>query len=129
MLLIVPQVLIFATIKTVEHVLAPRSLLGFLSNALDMLALLFGWGGLAAIVTIAVLAGLGFSERWRPFAASFVLLTNVYTAVRVLIWAQFSSAGDFAFFLLPSAIAASLSIWLIRRGTWSFRRQSGLVPQ
>lgn len=121
MALLIPQALIFAAAALLDHVTASGRFLGFLNSALDTLNLLFGWGGLAVLVVIALIAGCGFSDRWRLIASLLVLVIDIYTAAYVLVWFEVSSISDSAFFLLPGTLAALLCIWVIRQEVVSGR--------
>lgn len=113
--LLVPQTLLFAAATLLDHVTAAGTFSGFLTSALDTLDLMFGWGGLAVLLIVLLLIGVGFSDRCRPMASLFVLVLDIYTAVYVLVWFGVSTVGDSAFFLLPGVLAALLCVWLIRQ--------------
>jgi len=115
MVLLIPQALIFAAAALLDHVTASGRFLGFLSSALDTLNLLFGWGGLAVLLVIALIAGSGFSDRWRAIASLILLLFDIYSAAYVLVWFEVNTVSDSAFFLLPGTLAALLCIWVIRQ--------------
>ena len=121
MALLIPQMLIFAAAALLDHVTATGTFLGFLNSALDTLNLLIGWGGVAVLLVIALIAGCGFSDKSRPIASLIVLLTDIYTAVYVLVWFGVNSVSDSAFFLLPGTLAALLCVWVIRQGVVSAR--------
>lgn len=114
MALLIPQALIFAAAALLDHVTASGRFLGFLSSALDTLNLMFGWGGLAVLLVTALIAGCGFSDRWRPIASLILLLFDIYTAAYVLVWFGVNTVSDSAFFLLPATLAALLCVWVIR---------------
>jgi len=121
MALLIPQMLIFAAAALLDHVTATGTFLGFLNSSLDTLNLLIGWGGVAVLLVIALIAGCGFSDKSRPIASLIVLLTDIYTAVYVLVWFGVNSVSDSAFFLLPGTLAALLCVWVIRQGVVSGR--------
>ena len=113
-LLFVPQALLFAAIKLLDHVTHTGTLLGMLKTTVDVLDALLGWYGLAAIVVTGVLLGAGFSNTWRPVASTCLLAADVYTAAVLVSWMEVSSVADAAFFLAPGVIAAAICVWLIR---------------
>jgi hypothetical protein len=115
MVLLVPQTLIFAAAALLDHVAATGTFFGFLSSALDTLDLMFGWGGFAVFVVTVLVAGCGFSNRWRPVASLLVLVFDIYTAAYVLMWFQVSTVGDSVFFLLPGTLAVLLCVLIIRQ--------------
>src|SRR5262245_20696878 len=110
LLLIAPQMLIFAAIKLLDHVTSTRSLLGFLNTALDTLDALFGWAGLAALIAVIVFIALGFSDKWRPIAAACTQARNAISAVYTAIW---TAKVDVLIFLSPGLLSAALCIWLM----------------
>ena len=126
MVLLIPQALIFAAAALLDHVTATGTFLGFLKSSLDTLDLLFGWGGVAVLLTAALLAGSGFSDRSRPIASLIVLLIDIYTAAYVLVWFGVNTVSDSAFFLLPGTLAALLCVWVIRQDV--IRERFSRVP-
>jgi hypothetical protein len=120
-LLFVPQALLFAAIKLVDHVTRSGTLLGLLNTTFDTLDALLGWYGLAALIVAILLLAAGFSATWRPVASICLLAADVYTAVVLVTWTEVSSFADAAFFLAPGMIAGLIWGWLIRDG---LRRES-----
>jgi len=121
MALLIPQALIFAAAALLDHVTATGTFLGFLSSSFDTLNLMIGWGGIAVLLTTALIAGSGFSDRWRPVASLLVLMIDIYTAAYILLWFGVNTVSDSAFFLLPGTLAALLCIWVIRQDVTSGR--------
>lgn len=126
MVLLIPQALIFAAAALLDHVTATGTFSGFLSSAFDTLNLMIGWGGLGVLLVAALIAGCGFSDRWRPIASLLVLVFDIYSAAYVLLWFQVSTVGDSVFFLLPGTLAALLCVWIIRQDV--LRRRLSGVP-
>ena len=126
-LLLVPQALLFAAIKLVEHVTRTKTLLGLLETTIDTLDALLGWYGLAALIVAILLLAAGFSATWRPVASICLLAADIYSAVVLVTWMEVSSFGDAAFFLAPGIIAAVIWGWLVRADV--FARRATLVAR
>src|SRR6266498_1939016 len=90
--LLVPQLLIVAAFITLDHVTSGGTLRSFLTNVLALLDLLFGWGGIAAIVGALLLVGAGFHTRSRPAAAICLISLALYSTVDLTIRIGFRTA-------------------------------------
>ena len=89
-LLALPQVLVCLAFLMIGHLTGGRTAGSLFMRTLDALYLLFGWGGLAGLVALAVLTAGGFSRRWRRWAAAVVavvvLASGLFLAVNVDDW-------------------------------------------
>src|SRR4051794_37813895 len=104
--LLVPQTLVFAAVVLLDHVIAKRTFAGFVTAALDTLDLLFGWGGIALLLVVALVIGAGFRDRWRPAASSFLLVFDLVSVVSIVVWSGVRTFADVFFLLLPGSLAA-----------------------
>ncbi len=115
LLLLMPQLLIVATIKTVAHLTTRGTLGGLFTASWNLLDLLLGWGGLAAIAIAIALFVAGSIPLPRFIASLALLLTAAYTSFVLVMFMESSSIADAIFFLTPGAVAIAAFVWLIRK--------------
>jgi prolipoprotein diacylglyceryltransferase len=108
LVLLVPQVVIDASFLTADRVTAGGTLRSLIANALDVLSLLLGWGGVAilAVVGLAVIAA--FSRWSRGVAAVCAAIAGVCTAVDLLRRVGPPPNVEQWMFFLPALIAVVL---------------------
>jgi hypothetical protein len=116
LILILPQLLLVAAVETLGHVLAGGTLRSLLMNVLDAINLLFGWGGLAAIAGVLLLAGAGCFPSSRPAAAICVIALALGSTIDLTVRMGVQHALRESLLFLPALIAIGLSAWTMNRG-------------
>jgi hypothetical protein len=111
--LIVPQLMIVAAFETLDHVTAGGTLSSFLTNVMELLDLLFGWGGIVTVAAAVVLIGAGFSRRSRPGATLCVIALALYSTVDLTIRIGVLTAVREWLLFLPAMIAVGLCAWTL----------------
>jgi hypothetical protein len=114
-ILLIPQVLAATAFAILHHLTAGRTIGSFFAHAFDILDLFFGWRGLVVILAILVLAGAGFSAKWRPVAAWCVVAIAILSAVLLLVLIGAPPSVDGWMFFLPGVIAIALSVFAMGR--------------
>ena len=113
-ILLIPQMLVFTAFVILGHITGGHTLGSFFERAFDLLNILFGWGGLAVIVTTIVILAAGFSERWRPIAAGVLIAlaagTTIWLAVQLWPPAELWDLLVFA----PAVLSVALSALSMR---------------
>jgi|GEM_PF-2087074 len=115
-ILILPQLLLVAAVETLGHVIAGGTLRSLLMNVMDLIDLMFGWGGLAAIVGVLLLAGAGFFPGARPAAAICVIALALGSTADLTVRMGVQHALRESVLFLPALIAVGLSAWTMSRG-------------
>lgn len=111
--LLLPGLLFAAGVLVLGRAIAQSTLWGFLGSLLVDALWILPWGLLGGIVLLAVLAGLGFSARWRWIAAAVVaLLALASTTILFASGAWPRDAGELVFYV-PGLAALGIGTWLV----------------
>ena len=111
--LLLPGLVFAAGVLVLGRAIAQSSLWGFLGSLLTDALWILPWGLLGGIVLLLVLAGLGFSARWRWIAAAVIaLLALASTTILFASGAWPRDAGELVFYL-PGLAALGIGTWLV----------------
>jgi len=121
--LLIPQLLIFGAIQTVQHLTSSHTLSGLFMASWNLLDLMLGWGGVAVLVIMLAIFVAGAFPLPRLIAAVALAVTAVYTTVVVIMFMEVPRLYDALFFLTPGFISLALFIALIRK-EWPMTRLS-----
>lgn len=105
-LLALPQLAICAIFLTLGHLTGGHTLGSLFTRSLDLLDAIFGWAGLAIVVSMLLLIAAAFSARWRPIGSGAIVL---------LVGAGLWMVWDAPVISVPAIIAAAISVYLLTR--------------
>jgi len=111
--LMVPQLLLFAIFAVLEHITGGRTLGSLFTRGLDVLAALFGWAGALIVVTTVALLAAGFSARTRVYASAFIVALWLFTTVSIAMQFGEQFSADQLFLFVPGVVGAGISGWLL----------------
>jgi len=111
--LLVPQTLVLAAFAALDHLTSERTIGAFFTSALELLDLLFGWGGLAIVVAVLLLIGAGFHRKSRPIAAVCLVAFAVVSTIVLIVQLPSPRTPDTFLFFFPALLSMALSVWTI----------------
>lgn len=113
LILLIPQALVLSAFTILDRLTAGRTLGRFFTNALDILAFVFGWRGLLVLLAVLAIAIAGFPRSSRPVAAAIVALFAVFSTIVLMTHGGAPGTVDEAMFYAPALIAAVLAGWVV----------------
>jgi hypothetical protein len=111
-MLLLPSLVFSIAFVWISHATAQKSLVDFLLQLLEDASILLKWGLLVFVISIALIAGAGFSARFRWLAGLAVALLAIISAVLLVSLGSSPVTSSNALFFLPGFLSLCIGAWL-----------------
>jgi hypothetical protein len=111
-ILLLPSLVFAVLFALISHATAQKSLVDFISQLLEDASNLLQWGLLVAVVSLILIAGAGFSARFRWLAGLVVALLAITSAVLLVSLGSDSVNSSNALFFLLGFVSLCIGAWL-----------------
>jgi len=111
-MLLLPSLVFSIAFVWISHATAQKSLVDFFLQLLEDASILLKWGLLVFVISIALIAGAGFSARFRWLAGLAVALLAIISAVLLVSLGSSPVTSSNALFFLPGFLSLCIGAWL-----------------
>lgn len=124
--MLLPYLAMSACVLMLGYAIGAGSLPEFFNALLTIFVLVFSWIGVAILVLLIFLIGLGVNTRTRWFAAAIASVAGVACVAVLTTTGQFAIGLSELLLLAPCVIAAGGAAWLAAT-EWPFRNARSAV--
>ena len=110
--LLLPSLVFAIAFVWISHATAQKSLIDFFLQLLEDASILVTWGLLVFVISLVLIAGAGFSARFRWLAGLLVALLAITSAVLLVSLGSSPVTSSNALFFLPGSVSLCIGAWL-----------------
>lgn len=111
-ILLLPSLVFSVAFVWISHATAQKSLVDFFLQLLEDASILLKWGLLVFVISLVLIAGAGFSARFRWLAGLVVALLAIISAVLLVSLGSSPVTSSNALFFLPGFLSLCIGAWL-----------------
>jgi hypothetical protein len=111
-ILLSPSLVFAIAFVWISHATAQKSLIDFFLQLLEDTSILMTWGLLVFVISLVLIAGAGFSARFRWLAGLVVALLAIISAVLLVSLGSSPVTSSNVLFFVPGFLSLCIGAWL-----------------